>query len=435
MTTICINGGRVIDPAQQLDQITNLWIQDQKVVGIGEQPQLNADQILDATDMIVTPGLLDVHVHFREPGGEASETIETGTASALNGGVTTVACMPNTTPALDHPEVLKFIYDQSAKAGRTKVYPIGAISKNRDGKELVDMAQLVEAGAVAFTDDGTPVTDGDLMRAAMERAKDLDRPILSHSEDLTMSHGAIMNEGEVSRALGVPGYPAIAEEVMIFREIALAELTGAHIHILHVSSAVGVELIRRGKQRGVNVTGEACPHHFTLTDEGLRNGDTNFKMSPPLRTQKDIDAILEGLKDGTLDVLATDHAPHEPAKKQKPLPEAANGIVGLETFLPICVGALIEKGVLSWSEMIAKMTCNPAGVFRLERGRLTPGSIADVTIIDPNEEWTVEPEKLKSKSKNTPYGGWKVRGRAQAVFIDGEMKLCRDSFSSRVRVK
>lgn len=417
-----IRGGRIIDPANNLDQVTDLWIQDDKILSIGSRSE-QADETIDGSGLIVCPGLIDIHVHFREPGGEESETIATGSASAIAGGVTSVACMPNTTPALSTPEQIELIYRLSDEAKQAQVYPIGAITKERLGNALADLPQLAKAGAVAFTDDGSPVVNSHIMRQAMEIARDLDKPILSHSEDLTLSLNGVMNEGEVSRALGVQGYPALAEEIMIFREIGLAEMTGAHIHILHVSSAVGVELIRRGKDRGVRVTGEACPHHLTLTDESLRGSDTNFKMSPPLRTQKDIDALIEGLKDGTIDVLATDHAPHSPEKKALGLVKAPNGIIGLETFLPICIKALIEPGILSWPEMIAKMTIEPSKVLRLDRGTLTPGSMADVTLIDPNETWTIRVEDMKSKSRNCPFDGWQVRGRATKLFRAGKQLL------------
>ena len=424
--SICIRGGRVIDPSQNLDEVTDLWINDGKIAGIGPQ-SLEATKTLEATGKIVCPGLIDMHVHFREPGGEADETIATGAASAVAGGVTSTACMPNTSPAIDSVETVELIYQRAREAEQSNVFPIGAISQYRAGEEPVDFEALTKAGAVAFTDDGSPVVNSQLMRRAMEICKDLDRCILSHSEDPTLSLNGVMNEGEVSRELGVQGYPALAEEIMIFREIGLAEMTGARAHILHVSSAVGVELIRRGKDRGVRITGEACPHHFTLTDESLRGRDTHFKMSPPLRTQKDIDAILEGLQDGTLDVLATDHAPHSPEKKSRPLETAPNGIIGLESFLPICIQALIETDMLTWPQMIEKMTINPARILSIDRGTLQVGKIADVTIIDPDEEWTISADAMQSKSRNCPFDGWQVKGRAQTVIIAGEETLTRPS--------
>jgi dihydroorotase len=420
MSTICIRGGRVIDPSQHLDQIADLWISDGSILGVGPQSR-GADTTIDAAGRIVTPGLIDMHVHLREPGGEESETVETGTVAAIAGGVTSVACMPNTEPAIDTVRVANFIREQAKKAGNANVFPIGAITKGRQGKELSDI--LLEGGANTFTDDGFPVVHSGVMRAAMERCRQNDHVILSHSEDLGLTPNAVMNEGDVSRALGVPSYPGAAEEICIYREIAVAKLTGCRLHILHVSTAEGVDLIRRGKNQGVRVTGEACPHHFLLTDEGLRGRDPNFKMSPPLRTKADTEAILEGLRDGTLDVLSTDHAPHAPHKKALGLEKAPNGILGLETFLPLCIKALIETKVLTWPEMIAKMTINPARVLGIDRGTLKPGATADVTIIDPAVEWTIDPNQSRSKSRNTPFGGWKVRGRAKTVIVGGVVKF------------
>jgi dihydroorotase len=425
MSTLCIAGGRVLDPSQQLDQVADLWVKDGTVVGLGPRPDLRADRTLDARGKIVCPGLIDMHVHLREPGREEDETIATGTAAALAGGVTSVACMPNTEPAIDSQAAAEFVHLQAQRAGHANVFPVGAITKGRAGKELAEIGGLVEGGAVAFTDDGSPVVNSEIMRRAMEYCRMFDKAVLSHSEDLELTRNAVMNEGFESMRLGLRGYPAVAEEIMVFREIALAELTGARVHILHVSTAGSVELIRRGKRRGVRVTAEACPHHFTLTDDSLRTFDSNYKMSPPLRTRDDVQAILEALRDGTIDVLATDHAPHAPEKKMRELDQAPNGIIGLETFLPVCVKGLIEPGVLTWPEMIAKMTTNPARVLGIDRGTLRPGAVADVTVIDPDAEWTVDPGQFRSKSRNTPFAGWRVRGRAHAVLVAGVVKYER----------
>jgi dihydroorotase len=424
MTVLRITNGRLIDPSQGVDQVTDLWLRGDKVVGLGPQ-QLQADRTLDARGKIVCPGLIDMHVHLREPGREEDETIATGTAAALAGGVTSVACMPNTEPAIDSQASAEFIYLQAARAGNANVFPIGSITKARHGKELAEIGGLVDGGAVAFTDDGSPVVSSEIMRRAMEYCRMFDKAVLSHSEDLELTKGAVMNEGYESMRLGLRGYPAVAEEVMVFREIALAELTGARVHILHVSSAGSVELIRRGKQRGARITGEACPHHFTLTDKCLRSFDSNFKMSPPLRTDADVKAILDGLRDGTLDVIATDHAPHAPEKKSRELDQAPNGIVGLETLLPICIQALIEPGHLTWPQLIEKLTINPARVLSIDRGTLKPGAVADVTVIDPDVAWTIDPAKFRSKSRNSPYGGWEVRGWADKVIVGGVVKFER----------
>jgi dihydroorotase len=423
MTILQIANGRVIDPAQNLDQVTDLWVEGDKILALGPRPDLRPDRTLDAAGKIVCPGLIDMHVHLREPGREEDETIETGTAAALAGGVTSVACMPNTEPALDSKADAEFVYLQAKRAGNANVFPIGAITKGREGKELAEIGGLVEGGAVAFTDDGSPVVSAEIMRRALEYCKMFDKAVLSHSEDLELSRGGIMHEGFESMRLGLRGYPAAAEEVMVYREIALAELTGGRIHILHVSTAGSVELIRRGKERGVRVSGEACPHHFTLTDRCLRSFDSNYKMSPPLRTEADVRGILEGLRDGTLEVLATDHAPHAPEKKMRELDLAPNGIIGLETFLPICVKGLIEPGILTWPGLIEKMTINPARVLGIDRGTLRPGAVADVTVIDPEVEWTIDVKDFRSKSRNSPFDGWKVRGRAEVVIVGGVVKV------------
>jgi dihydroorotase len=423
MHTLRIANGRVIDPSQGLDQVTDLWIRGEHILGTGPQPQLAAARVLDATGKIVCPGLIDMHVHLREPGREEDETISTGTAAALAGGVTSVACMPNTEPALDSQAAAEFVYLQAERAGNANVFPVGAITKGRNGAELAEIGGLVEGGAVAFTDDGSPVVSAEVMRRALEYCRMFDKAVLSHCEDLDLTRGGVMHEGYESMRLGLKGMPAAAEEVMVHRDIALAELTGGRLHILHVSTAGSVDLIRRARQRGVRVSGEACPHHLTLTDRALRSFDSNYKMAPPLRTEDDVQALIAGLKDGTLEVLASDHAPHAPEKKTRELDRAPNGIIGLETILPVCVRALVEPGHLSWPQLIEKLTVNPARVLGIDRGTLRPGADADVTVIDPVTEWIIDPAQFRSKSRNTPFGGWKVRGRAQAVIVGGEVKF------------
>src|SRR3989440_2147623 len=363
MPTLRITNGRVIDPSQGIDQVTDLWIHGETIAGVGPQSGTQTDRVIDAQGKIVCPGLIDMHVHLREPGREEDETIATGTASALAGGVTSVACMPNTDPALDNQAAAEFVYLQAKRAGNAHVFPVGAITKARNGEELAEMGGLVEGGAVAFTDDGTPVVSAEIMRRALEYCRMFDKAVMNHCEDPELTRGGVMNEGFESMRLGLRGMPAAAEEVMVHRDIALAELTGGRLHILHVSTAGSVDLIRRAKQRGVRVTGEACPHHFTLTDDRLRSFDSNYKMAPPLRTQEDVQALIEGLKDGTLEVIATDHAPHAPEKKMRELTEAPNGIIGLETLVPICVLALIEPGHLTWPQLIEKLTIHPARIL------------------------------------------------------------------------
>jgi dihydroorotase len=427
MITLRITNGRVIDPSQNIDQVTDLWIRGERVLGVGPHPSTQADRTFDAAGKIVCPGLIDMHVHLREPGREEDETISTGTAAALAGGVTSVACMPNTEPALDSQAAAEFVHLQAKRAGNANVFPVGSITKGRHGKELAEIGGLIDGGAVAFTDDGSPVVSAEIMRRAMEYCKMFDKAVLSHSEDLDLTRGGIMNEGFESMRLGLRGMPAAAEEVMVYREIALAELTGARVHILHVSTAGSVELIRRGKQRGVRVTGEACPHHFTLTDKCLRAFDSNYKMAPPLRTEDDVQAILAGLRDDTLEVIATDHAPHAPEKKMRELDQAPNGIIGLETLLPICIKSLIEPGHLTWPQFLSKLTIHPARVLGIDRGTLKPGAVADVTILDPAAEWTIDPHTFRSKSRNCPFAGWQVRGWADTVLVGGAIKFQRGS--------
>jgi dihydroorotase len=424
MTLLRIANGRVIDPAQNIDQVTDLWIEGNHIFGIGSRPELRADQTVDATGKIVCSGLIDMHVHFREPGREEDETIYTGSRAAIAGGVTSVACMPNTEPPIDTQADAEFVVLQAKRAGLAHVFTIGTISKNREGKELAEIGGLVAGGAVAFTDDGSPVVSSEIMRRALEYTQMFDKAVLSHCEDLELTRGGSMHEGFESLKLGLRGMPAAAEEIMVFRDIALAETTGGRLHILHVSTAGSVELVRRAKQRGVRVTGEACPHHFCLTDASLRSYDSNFKMSPPLRTQRDVDAILEGLIDGTIDVIATDHAPHAPEKKMREFDFTPNGIIGLETLLPICVVELIEKKRLTWPQLIAKLTINPAKVLSIdnERGSLHPRKIADVAVIDPQAEWVIDVNKFESKSRNCPWHGKTVRGRANAVIVGGKIK-------------
>ena len=419
---IRLRGGRVIDPANKIDTVTDLWIEGGVIAALGDFGNREADETFDCTGKIVAPGLIDMHVHLREPGREEDETIATGVASAIAGGVTSVACMPNTEPALDSQSSAEFVVQQARRANLANVFPIGAITKGRQGNELSEMGGLVQGGAVAFTDDGTPVSSAEVMRRAMEYARGLGKAILSHSEDLELTKGGVMLEGAVSVRLGLKGMPSAAEEIMVYREIALAEISGAHVHILHVSTAGSVDLIRNGQKKGIRVTGEACPHHLTLTDESLRTFDTNYKMAPPLRTQADIEALIDGLKDGTLSVLATDHAPHALEKKTREFDQAPNGIIGLETFLPISIQALIEPGHLDWPRMLGMMTIAPAQVLGIDRGTLTPGAVADVTVIDPDVEWTIDPTRFKSKSRNCPFGGWKVRGRAEIVMVGGDIK-------------
>jgi dihydroorotase len=421
LATIHITGGRIIDPSQEIDRLGDLWISRGRILPVGEGYE-DAEVVIDARGLIVCPGLIDAHVHFREPGNEEDETIATGASAALAGGVTSVACMPNTLPALDNQASAEFIILQAQRARKAHVYPVGAVSKGRKGEELAELGQLVAGGAVAFTDDGAPVASASLMRKALLYAKMFDRVIMQHCQVPELTVGGVMNEGFESTRLGLGGMPAAAEDIMVARDIRLAEITGGRLHIQHISTARSVELVREGKRRGVRVTAEACPHHFTLTDERLRTFDSNYKMNPPLRTWSDVEAVIEGLKDDTIEVLATDHAPHAPEKKMRELDQAPFGIIGLETLLPITVLGLIEPGHLTWPQVIRKLTINPAQLLGIPKGTLRPGADADVTIIDPETRWKIDPAAFHSKSRNTPYGGWDVRGRAHTVIVGGEVR-------------
>ena len=425
MATLLIRGGRVVYPSQGIDRVDDLFIRDGLVVAVGNsgvQPVGKADETIDAAGLVVAPGLIDMHVHLREPGREEDETIETGTRAAVAGGFTSVACIPNTEPPIDTQAAVEFVNQKAVRADNCNVFVVACVSRNREGKELAEIGQLVEAGAVAFSDDGAPVYDAELMRRAFEYCRMFDRPILAHEEVLELSRGGVMNEGLVSLVLGLGGMPAAAEEVMIGRDIALAEVTGGRLHVMHVSTAGGVALIREAKRRGARVTGEACPHHFTLTDESLRGFDSNFKMSPPLRTVADVEAIIAGLVDGTIDCIATDHAPHAREKKMLELDRAPFGILGLETAVGLCTTRLIHTGRLDWPRLIEALSTLPARILGVNRGTLRPGAVADVTLIDPELSWRVDAAAFRSKSVNSPFDGWTLRGRAVATIVAGRVK-------------
>ncbi len=418
---ILLEGGRLIDPSQRLDRTTNLLIADGRIAAY-DAVATGAEEVIDATGKIVAPGLIDMHVHLREPGREEDETILTGTTAAVAGGFTSIACIPNTEPPVDTQASVEFIQHQAARADQCNVFVVACVSKNREGKELAEMGQLVQAGAVAFSDDGSPVYDAELMRRAIEYCQMFDKPILNHAEVRELTQDGVMHEGLMSMILGLGGMPAVAEDVMTARDIALAEATGGRIHIMHVSSSGSIELIRRAKARGVRVTTEVCPHHFTLTDESLRSFDSNFKMSPPLRGQEHVDACIAAVADDTIDVICTDHAPHAREKKMRELDLAPFGIVGLETALGLVITRLVEPGHLDWSAALAKMTINPARILGINKGTLAIGADADVTVIDPDVLWSVDPASFRSKSVNTPFAGWKLRGRADTVIVSGRVK-------------
>lgn len=411
----------MIDPCQAIDRVMNIAIEDGRIAGYDEQPQAG-DEVLDAQGCLVTPGWIDMHVHLREPGQSEDETIETGTAAALAGGFTSIACCPNTDPPLDSPAEVDFVRQKAARADNCRVYVIACVSKGREGKELAEIGQLVAAGAVAFTDDGSPVSDSELMRRAFEYCRMFDKPVLNHAEVPELTRGAIMHEGDVSLVLGLPGAPEAAETVMVSRDIALAEATGGHLHVMHVSTAGSVESIRRAKARGVHVTAELTPHHFSLTDESLRTFDSNFKMNPPLRSQQHVDACIAGLADDTIDAIATDHAPHAKEKKLQELDRAPFGIIGLETAASLVTMRLIDDARLPWPQVIAKLTQRPAEILRLNKGSLRIGADADVTVLDPELSWVVVPDELKTKASNTPFAGRELKGRVVATIVGGKVK-------------
>ena len=427
---ILIRGGRVIDPAQGIDRHLDVWLAEGKIMALG--PDLRAPlqrahddlrpapRLIEAQGCIVAPGFLDMHVHLREPGFEHKETIATGLAAAAAGGFTAVAAMANTMPVNDTPAVTEFMLRRAAAVGGTRLLPIGAVSVGLAGEELAEIGGMHQAGIVGLSDDGMPVMNPRLMRRAMEYGHMLELPILSHCEDHRLSTDGAMHEGVVSTALGLIGVPAIAENVMVYRDIQLAALTGAHLHIQHVSTAEAVDLVRRAKERGITVTAEACPHHFTLTHEAVRGYDTSTKVNPPLRTAADVEAIKTGLQDGTLDVIASDHAPHHVSEKDQDYAAAPAGMIGLETSVGLAL-RLYHEGVLSLPQVIAKYTVHPASILGVPYGTLRVGGSADVTILDPDYPYEVEATTLRSRSKNSPFLGWRLRGAAVATLVSGEV--------------
>jgi dihydroorotase len=401
--------------------MTDVLIDEGRIVAVGPHLKVPAGATkIDATGRLVLPGFVDLHVHFREPGFEYKESIQSGAGAAVAGGFTSVCCMPNTYPVNDNQAITEFILDRARAAGFANVFPIGAITKGSEGKELAEIGDLRRAGCVAISDDGKPVMNSLVMRRAMEYALAFDVPVVDHCEDLHLAEGGCMNEGAISTELGLPGMPAAAEDVMVARNVALAELTGARLHLAHISTEGSVRMVREAKSRGLKVTAEACPHHFTITEEVVRGYNTYAKMNPPLRTWKDVQAIKEGLRDGTIDVIATDHAPHATQEKQLGFTEAPFGIVGLETALPLTF-ALVEEGVLSLESAVDKLSTAPAKVFGLTKGTLTVGADADVAIVDQQEQWEVDPAKFRSKSRNTPFAGWKVKGRVMTTIVGGRV--------------
>ena len=420
MRPTLIRGARVVDPSQEIDAVLDVLLRDGTVAAVGEgiEAPENAE-VVEATGLVACPGLIDLHVHLREPGAEHKETIATGARAAAAGGFVAVVAMPNTQPPTDNPAAVGYVVARGLRSGGARVYPSGAITVGQKGEQLAEIGEMVDAGAVTITDDGRPVMNSGVMRLALEYALAFDLPVSVHAEDLALSRGGSMNEGITATRLGLTGIPNAAEDVMIARDLFLAELTGGRLHVQHVSTRRGVELIRDAKARGVRVTAEGSPHHFTLTDEAVDRYRTDAKMNPPLRSEADRDAVREGVRDGTLDVIATDHAPHHYDEKEQAFDDAPFGIVGLETALGLSLTELVHTGLLDLPTLVERMSCAPARAFALPGGTLRPGAPADVTVFDPDAEWTVEPRDFLSMSRNTPFAGWRLRGRPVRTIVGG----------------
>ena len=423
---ILIKGGRVIDPKTNTDKGLDVYIENGIIEEIGEDiskkfEDLSELTVIDAKGKVVSPGLVDMHCHLREPGQEYKEDIESGTKAAAMGGFTSVACMPNTNPPIDNAPIAEYVINRAAQVGKVNVYPIGAVTKGLKGEVLADIGELKFAGVVAISDDGRPVQNANIMRRALEYADMFDTLVVSHCEELELLDGGVMNEGYMSTYLGLKGISNAVEDVQIARDIILAEETKTRVHICHVSTKGGVELVRQAKKRGVNVTCETCPHYFTLTEAAVDGFNTNAKMNPPLRTQEDLEAIIEGLCDGTIDVIATDHAPHHIDEKNLEFDKALNGIIGFETALGLGITYLVKTGKLTLSELICKMALNPANLLSINKGMISEGKPADIIIFNPDEEYTVDVNSFSSKSKNSPYDGYRLNGKVEYTIVNGKI--------------
>jgi dihydroorotase len=418
---LLIKGGRVIDPSQNMDTEADIVVENGRIKEIGKGLTAPAGtEVVDAAGKYVVPGLIDMHVHLRDPGLEYKEDIVSGTRAAAAGGFTSVCCMPNTKPVIDNKTVASYIISKAEAAGFCNVFPVGTITYGMNGERMSEMGELKESGCVAVSDDGKPVANAELMRRALQYAAGIGIMVISHAEELSLVGEGVMNEGFTATEIGLKGIPRVAEDIATARDVLLAEYTGAPVHIAHVSTKGSVEIIRSAKARGVKVTCETAPHYFTLTDDAVRGYNTNAKMNPPLREADDVAAIKAGLADGTIDCIATDHAPHHLDEKDVEFDAAMNGIVGLETSLPLSL-KLVEEGLLTLGQLVGKMSTNPSAILDLGRGTLKAGAIADITVIDPAAEWTVEADRLSSKSKNSPFLGWQVRGRAVATVLAGKV--------------
>ncbi len=419
--SLLIKKGRLIDPATNYDAVVDILVDGEMIKKIAPKINRSGHELIDAANKVVVPGLIDMHTHLRQPGREDEETIQSGTRAAAKGGFTTICCMPNTDPPIDDPSLVEFIYREAERRGSVEVLPIATISKDRAGKDLSPMGRLKKAGVVAFSDDGDWVADSHLMRRALEYVKMLNLPLISHCEDRGLSQDGVMNEGYTSTILGLQGMPKEAEEVALFRDLALCKMTESPLHLAHLSTAESVELIRKAKVSGVRVTTEVTPHHFTLTDREVKSFDTNTKVNPPLRGSEDLEALKEGLKDATIDVIATDHAPHLVEEKEKEYNAAPFGIVGLETALGLVIKELVQTGALTLMEAIAKLTINPARILRINRGLVKEGAKANLTIFDLEKKWLVTEEEFFSKSKNSPFLGWELPGKVEWTIVGGKV--------------
>jgi len=422
---ILLRGGRILDPSQNLDEVGDVLLAGGVVEAVGQLGEVRRDgnelETIDCGGRVISPGFIDVHCHLREPGREEVETIASGARAAAAGGFTAVCAMPNTDPVTDNQAAVGFILSQARRAAAARVYPIGAISIGEKGETLAEFGEMVGAGAVAVSDDGKPVVSAQLMRTALEYARTFGIPVADHCEEPTLAAGGAMNEGITSARLGLRGIPAEAEEIMAIRDMLLARLTGGHIHLCHMSTRGSVDLIRWGKERGINVTAEVCPHHLSLTEEAVEGYDTNAKMNPPLRTAADVEALQAAVKDGTIDVIATDHAPHHYDEKEREFADAPNGIIGLETALAVNLTWLVHSEIIELPLLVERMSCAPARLFKLPGGTLRKGAIADVTVFEPDTPWTVDPTRFASKGRNTPYTGLELRGLVALTVVDGRV--------------
>jgi dihydroorotase len=416
---ILIKGGRVVDPSQGMDQVADLLIENGRVARIGKGLKAEGARVLDARAKVVAPGFIDLHVHLRTPGQEHKETVLTGSRAAVRGGFTTICTMANTDPVVDSANVIEFLKAENAKVGLVNLMPYAAVTMGLKGETLTEMAELQAAGAAGFSDDGMPVASAGMMRRALEYSRVTNLPVIDHCEEKTLSGDGVAHDGPTAARLGLAGIPAETETVMIARDLLLAEGTGGRLHIAHLSTARGVELVRAAKKRGVRVTAEVTPHHLSLSEEALSTYDSRFKMNPPLRTQKDLEALREGLRDGTIDAVATDHAPHSAAEKEMGLAQAPFGVVGLETAVAVLLTELVHRGAVTLSTLVEALTCRPAKVLGIDRGTLAVGAPADVVVLDMEEEWAVETGAFASKSANTPFLGWRLKGRVTDVLVEG----------------